>query len=193
MYNKEKTKIYYQNYHKKHRKEQNIKSKNYRKENKERLKIYDKKRYNDSKRLGICVDCHKNPCKFKRTRCCLCAWKQVAYDIKLTLNILDKLYDKQNGLCALSGRKLIKGVNASPDHIVPRNKGGTNDKNNLRLLDWNINRARSDFSDEEFIKICIDVTSQLNKGETHAKRSKVVRRRKRIPYWNPTDLWGQTP
>lgn len=67
---------------------------------------------------------------------------------------LQELFYKQNQECYLSNKKLIIGVNASLDHIIPLSKGGTNDTSNLAWMDENSNYAKNNMSNEEFIELC---------------------------------------
>jgi ATP adenylyltransferase len=53
------------------------------------------------------------------------------------------------GRCALCGAS-IKDTPLDIDHIVPRNKGGTNDLSNLQALCFRCNRAKRDRDSEDF-------------------------------------------
>lgn len=65
-----------------------------------------------------------------------------------------KLWKRQRGLCALSGRPLTK--TAEIDHIIPKVRGGTGDLCNLRWVTKEANRAKRDLMDDEFISLCQD-------------------------------------
>lgn len=68
---------------------------------------------------------------------------------------LSDLFYSQNQLCYLSGKKLVLGVNASLDHIVPTSKGGSfDDIKNLAWMDSDINYAKNNLSNEELIVMC---------------------------------------
>jgi len=69
-----------------------------------------------------------------------------------------KIAKKQKLRCALSGEKLTS-ENASLDHILPKSKGGLNTVSNIRLTTKNINMARKNLSDEEFIELCKKVSN----------------------------------
>jgi 5-methylcytosine-specific restriction endonuclease McrA len=57
---------------------------------------------------------------------------------------------EQHFKCAYTNIPLQIGINASLDHIVPRSKGGSNDRSNLQWIDIGINRLKLDKSDIEF-------------------------------------------
>jgi 5-methylcytosine-specific restriction endonuclease McrA len=66
-----------------------------------------------------------------------------------------KLWKRQRGRCALTGRRLTR-ENVELDHIVPKVKGGTHDISNLRWTLKEANRAKRDLSDAEFLALCSD-------------------------------------
>lgn len=68
------------------------------------------------------------------------------------------LAKRQRLLCPVSGRKL-SNRNISIDHIVPLSKGGTHDISNLRLTIKEINYARINMSDADFIALCREVAA----------------------------------
>ncbi len=78
------------------------------------------------------------------------------------------LFNLQNGKCYLTGRKLIFGLNAGIDHIIPRskNKNLISDIRNIRWVDKKVNEIKRDLTDKEFVKLCKDVlnnyTLELN-------------------------------
>ena len=65
--------------------------------------------------------------------------------------IIKEILLRQNYECAYTGKKLVIGVNASIDHIVPTTKGGNNFIENLQWVDIKINRMKNDMSHQEFI------------------------------------------
>ncbi len=94
-------------------------------------------------------------------------------NIELTVEDINELYEKQNGLCAISGLKLTHETYAYKDkeHIINRlnisidrinsNLGYT--KDNIQLVAAIVNRMKTDLPDPEFIKICSIITENNNK------------------------------
>ncbi len=70
------------------------------------------------------------------------------------VQLMQEIWDSQNGRCALTGHVLIKGETASLDHIVPISKGGTSSRENLRWVRLDVNGAKRAMSDEELIAMC---------------------------------------
>jgi 5-methylcytosine-specific restriction endonuclease McrA len=54
--------------------------------------------------------------------------------------VIQELYEKQGGKCALSGEPLE--TNFEVDHIIPISYGGGNERSNLRLVNRGPNRSR---------------------------------------------------
>lgn len=73
------------------------------------------------------------------------------------VTMLRKIWDAQGGTCALTGRKLVIGQNASLDHIVPVTRGGTSDASNLRFVVRSVNVLKLDLLDDELLELCADV------------------------------------
>jgi 5-methylcytosine-specific restriction enzyme A len=48
--------------------------------------------------------------------------------------VLDRLFLKQGGRCAMTGRKIMAGETTHADHILPLKDGGENRESNLQLL-----------------------------------------------------------
>jgi 5-methylcytosine-specific restriction endonuclease McrA len=74
---------------------------------------------------------------------------------RATTKQLAALWKAQKGLCALSGRRLDRS--AQVDHRLPKAKGGTDEITNLQWLCPNVNMAKRDLTDDQFIALCSDV------------------------------------
>jgi 5-methylcytosine-specific restriction endonuclease McrA len=67
--------------------------------------------------------------------------------------LLKELLIKQDYLCVYTGTKLIPGVNTSLDHIVPKSKGGGNVIGNFQWVTIQVNFAKLNYTDEEFLSL----------------------------------------
>ena len=74
-----------------------------------------------------------------------------------TQDVLDKI--GTNPICYLSGRVLdLSDRNTyALDHIVPATKGGDNSLDNLEIVHRDVNRAKNNLLNNEFIQLCLDV------------------------------------
>ena len=94
-------------------------------------------------------------------------------NIELTIEDIHELYNKQKGLCAISGLKMTHETYAFKDkeHIINRlnisidriNSSLGYTKDNVQLLAAIVNRMKTDLPDSEFIKICSIITQNNNK------------------------------
>lgn len=73
---------------------------------------------------------------------------------------LARLWKRQRGLCALTGRRLSRD-SAHLDHITAKARGGSDNIANLRWLCTEANLARRELSDTEFLALCSDVMSWI--------------------------------
>lgn len=91
------------------------------------------------------------------------------------LEMLKRLWEQQKGRCAVTGKELTPGVNASLDHIVPVSRGGVSTQGNLRWVLYEINIAKADMTHEQFIEMCRDVVraqdGTLGRAVNHVERS----------------------
>lgn len=55
-------------------------------------------------------------------------------DARPPKSVIDRLFLRQNGRCAISGRKMLPGDEKHADHIVPLKDGGANVESNLQLV-----------------------------------------------------------
>lgn len=70
---------------------------------------------------------------------------------------LARLWLAQGGRCAYTGRRLVPGVNASVDHVVPRARGGRDELANLVWCCAEVNRAKTDLTPADFRALCVEV------------------------------------
>jgi 5-methylcytosine-specific restriction endonuclease McrA len=87
---------------------------------------------------------------------------------------LAALWRRQRGMCALTGERLNRS-NAEVDHILPRARGGSDEITNLRWTTAQVNRAKRDLTDAEFLKLCGDTMRWIGEriamvDATQAKR-----------------------
>lgn len=75
---------------------------------------------------------------------------------------LSLLWYRQRGLCALTGRKLTRET-AQLDHILPKARGGTDLPGNLRWVCIEVNLAKRDLTDSEFVELCMAVIVMRNR------------------------------
>lgn len=73
---------------------------------------------------------------------------------KRGIALLRQLWNEQKGRCAVTGELLVPGITASIDHAIPKSKGGLSNKENLRWVLLNINRAKWDMTHDEFVEVC---------------------------------------
>jgi hypothetical protein len=95
--------------------------------------------------------------------------------IELTIEDIHYLYNKQNGLCAISGLKMSHETYAFKDkeHIINRlnisidriNSSLGYTKDNIQLVAAIVNRMKTDLPDNEFIKICSIITENNNNNK----------------------------
>ena len=70
-------------------------------------------------------------------------WIGKTPDARPPKSVLDRLFLKQHGRCALSGRKIRAGEKPHADHIVPLKDGGQNREGNLQLVLPDVHRAKT--------------------------------------------------
>lgn len=80
---------------------------------------------------------------------------------RATTKQIASLWKKQKGLCALTGEKLDR--TSQLDHILPKAKGGNDYIENLQWLSQEVNLAKRDLTDDEFIKLCASVMEWIGK------------------------------
>ena len=82
--------------------------------------------------------------------------KQNGAEFLLTEIFIEKLYEKQDHKCALSGQ-VFSSLNEVSIDRVDSKKGYTED--NVQLVLYAFNRMKSDFTAEEFYSMCAQVVS----------------------------------
>lgn len=115
------------------------------------------------KEAGICHSCGKSAIK-NRSRCTECFIKSMAKQAGTTAEILKDIWNKQNGICAYSGRKLIIGTNTSVDHKMPKSKGGNNENSNLQFVHIKINVAKHSLLESDFFQLIKDCHDHIIKN-----------------------------
>jgi len=70
-------------------------------------------------------------------------WIGKTPDSKPPKAVLDRLFLKQGGRCAISGRKIMAGEVTHADHIVPLKDGGENREANLQLVTVEAHKAKT--------------------------------------------------
>jgi|GEM_PF-2561478 len=78
---------------------------------------------------------------------------------KATTKQIASLWKSQKGLCALSGLRLDR--TAQLDHKLPKAKGGLDAIENLQWLSKEVNLAKRDLTDEQFISLCKTVMAWI--------------------------------
>ncbi len=86
---------------------------------------------------------------------------------------LASLWKAQRGLCAITGRRLTR-ENAELDHIVAKVRGGSDHAANLRWTIREVNRAKRDLSDAEFLAICSDAMRWIGRRIEMVDRLEVL-------------------
>lgn len=76
-------------------------------------------------------------------------------DGRATALDLWRMWHKQKGRCAITGRRLDR--TAQLDHITAKARGGGDEPENLRWLCKDANLALRELSDAEFVALCSDV------------------------------------
>jgi len=75
---------------------------------------------------------------------------------RIRMHDLREMLNKQNHQCPLTGRELTPD-NCSIDHVIPLSKGGSHTKDNAQLVVAEVNHAKGNLTEEEFLQLCRDV------------------------------------
>lgn len=103
---------------------------------------------------GICFFCSAP--RLKTAKVCL---KHAVYlivrrydikeKVKLTNLLVEKLKE-QEFKCYYTGVPIYPTINATVDHLTPKNKNGSDDISNLVWCEASINRLKCDYTEQEF-------------------------------------------
>lgn len=113
------------------------------------------------KAAGHCVTCG-NPDGGRASKCDRCWFRGVA---RQTLgstaqgDAIRAIFLGQNGRCVYTGEVLVPGVNASLDHKIPKSLGGSNDVGNLQWVTKEVNTAKWDRTEDQFLELCRKIVS----------------------------------
>lgn len=72
--------------------------------------------------------------EFKLTGRTVNEWVGKTADSKPPKSVIDRLFLRQGGRCAITGRKMMPGETKHADHVVPLKDGGNNSESNLQLV-----------------------------------------------------------
>lgn len=72
------------------------------------------------------------------------------------------LWERQKGVCALTGRS-ISFADADIDHIIPKSRGGLTELSNLRWTWSRANEAKGNMTDDEFIAMCSQIAEWIGR------------------------------
>lgn len=105
---------------------------------------------------GICVQCNKRQVVIGQMNCPICILKSVSRTHFGTANKWKELGDiflKQKCECTYTGLKIMIGINAALDHIIPQSAGGINDISNVQWVHKYANIAKHAHSESEFFSL----------------------------------------
>lgn len=77
---------------------------------------------------------------------------------------LEKMLKRQDYKCALSGKELTP-QNAAIDHIVPLSKGGSHYVSNAQILLADVNSAKGQMTNDEFIAMCRSIVDHATTAQ----------------------------
>lgn len=119
-----------------------------------------KKRYQSRTRGGLCKDCGIKNREKGVTRCKVCIFKHLAQRYLGTnqrYSELQELFEQQKGCCAYSGRALHLPGTASIEHVIPRSSRKCTNISNIKWVDIEINKMKSNLPLHKFLMNCKEV------------------------------------
>lgn len=142
----------YQNYDIIRKNEYLEKGKAWRQNNKEKIKEYNKEHYKNRTFEERIHDIVRNKYNDKRV-------KGGRIKCNLTEEYILKLWEKQNGLCALSGKKMNTEVGSMNIISIDRidSKNGNYVEGEIQLVCYIVNIMKMHFPQEEFIRWCENI------------------------------------
>lgn len=106
-------------------------------------------------KLGVeCVDCGEPVAGCRN--CPNCAVKRCAIKWLGTVSKaeeLHQLFKRQKGICPYTGKALTLGKDSELDHIIPRNRGGSDDIENLQWVYAPVNRMKWHHQEKDFLEL----------------------------------------
>lgn len=126
----------------------------------EKRRINQQKRQAEAKAKGLCCHCRKQKALPSHRFCEGCYLKNLSVQHFGTSKCwvdLKRIWDKQKGLCALSGYPLTLGENAELDHVIPKAKKGCKDVTNVQWVLHVVNRMKRDMFEADFLKLIEDI------------------------------------
>lgn len=85
--------------------------------------------------------------------------------VGITLETVISVWERDGGRCFYTGAELTFGENASIDHKVPFSDGGTDDLSNLCLVHTNVNKAKLNLPEGEFLAMCRLIADRFPRHE----------------------------
>ena len=81
----------------------------------------------------------------------------------IDIEFLNTLLEKQHGLCFYSGRPLNNGAGPDTISIDRRDATGPYTKDNVVLSTWQVNRMKSNISEDTFLSLCDAISDRRRK------------------------------
>jgi len=117
---------------------------------------YDKKKYENYKKNGVCVKCGAKRL-LNQLVCEVHYFRNISKASTGTEKNWKELKTKlevQKNKCFYTNDKLILGINTSIDHIIPKSKNGNNNLENLVWCTLEVNLAKRNLDDKSFVELC---------------------------------------